>query len=211
LKRGGRQSYSIGLFDTQTGLTRFGARDYDPEVGRWTSRDPIGFSAGDSNLYGYVFQDPVNFVDPSGLEIEVIFWEPVGVGRSSLGHVSVRSGELSYSFAQGGMDIRLFSEYRALNAFRIGTGYILDIPEADAELIAQFLRDYNQDYNYIPTNCVTPIQDALRALYGFGAPGTPTAGQRYVFPISLQHGLVENFPVRQITLYPKGGGQVPMP
>jgi uncharacterized protein RhaS with RHS repeats len=45
---------------------RFGARDYDPEVGRWTAKDPIGFSGGDTNLYGYVVGDPVNLVDPSG-------------------------------------------------------------------------------------------------------------------------------------------------
>lgn len=46
---------------------RFGARDYDPLVGRWASKDPIRFAAGDSNLYGYVMQDPINLVDPSGL------------------------------------------------------------------------------------------------------------------------------------------------
>lgn len=40
---------------------------YDPETGRWTSKDPILFNGGDSNLYGYAFSDPVNFVDPSGL------------------------------------------------------------------------------------------------------------------------------------------------
>ena len=43
------------------------AREYDPETGRWTSKDPILFGGGDTNLYGYVLQDPVNFVDPDGL------------------------------------------------------------------------------------------------------------------------------------------------
>lgn len=28
--------------------------DYDPTVGRWTTKDPIGFAGGDTNLYGYV-------------------------------------------------------------------------------------------------------------------------------------------------------------
>ena len=46
---------------------RFGYRDYDPHTGRWTARDPIGFAGGDSNLYGYVHGDPVNFIDPLGL------------------------------------------------------------------------------------------------------------------------------------------------
>ncbi len=49
---------------------RFGARDYDPETGRWTAKDPIGFGGGDANLYGYVEGDPVNLVDPSGLAVE---------------------------------------------------------------------------------------------------------------------------------------------
>ncbi|MGE9745721.1 RHS repeat-associated core domain-containing protein [Bdellovibrio bacteriovorus] len=58
--------FAGGLFDPDTGLVRFGARDYDPEVGRWTSKDPILFNGGDTNLYGYTFSDPINFVDPSG-------------------------------------------------------------------------------------------------------------------------------------------------
>ena len=59
--------FAGGLYDPQTGLTRFGARDYDPEVGRWTSKDPIGFAGGSAGLYTYVGNDPVNFADPSGL------------------------------------------------------------------------------------------------------------------------------------------------
>ena len=44
----------------------FGARDYDPVIGRWTTPDPLGFAGGDTNLYGYVLQDPVNGIDPYG-------------------------------------------------------------------------------------------------------------------------------------------------
>ena len=59
--------FAGGLYDRDTKLTRFGARDYDAEVGRWTVKDPIGFDGGDTNLYGYVANDPVNNLDPSGL------------------------------------------------------------------------------------------------------------------------------------------------
>lgn len=59
--------FAGGLYDNQTSLVRFGARDYDPETGRWTGKDPIGFNGGDTNLYGYVANDPVNWVDPTGL------------------------------------------------------------------------------------------------------------------------------------------------
>jgi len=55
------------LYDSDTGLTRFGFRDYDAETGRWTAKDPILFGGGDSNLYGFVLQNPVNWIDPWGL------------------------------------------------------------------------------------------------------------------------------------------------
>jgi RHS repeat-associated protein len=65
--------YAGGIYDADTGLVRFGARDYDPETGRWMTRDPIGFAGGDTNLYAYVGGDPVNLVDPTGL----IVWGPI--------------------------------------------------------------------------------------------------------------------------------------
>ena len=58
--------YAGGLYDPDTGLVRYGARDYDPNTGRWTSKDPILFNGGDENLYGYCVGDPVNLVDPTG-------------------------------------------------------------------------------------------------------------------------------------------------
>ena len=58
--------YAGGLYDYRTDLVRFGARDYYPEIGRWTAEDPIGFLSGDVNFYAYCANDPVNFVDPSG-------------------------------------------------------------------------------------------------------------------------------------------------
>jgi RHS repeat-associated protein len=60
--------FAGGLYDTHTELVRFGARDYDPKTGRWTSKDPILFDGGTSNLYEYALNDPVNMVDPDGLQ-----------------------------------------------------------------------------------------------------------------------------------------------
>ncbi len=59
--------FAGGLHDRDTSLIRFGYRDYDPETGRWTAKDPILFAGGDSDLYGYCLNDPVNFADPEGL------------------------------------------------------------------------------------------------------------------------------------------------
>ena len=58
--------FAGGLGDIHTNLVRFGVRDYDPFVGRWTAADPIGFGGGLSNLYSYVGGDPISLVDPSG-------------------------------------------------------------------------------------------------------------------------------------------------
>jgi RHS repeat-associated protein len=58
--------FAGGLYDPDTGLVRFGARDYDAEVGRWTAKDPILFAGGDMNLYGYTNSDPVNYIDVQG-------------------------------------------------------------------------------------------------------------------------------------------------
>jgi RHS repeat-associated protein len=58
--------FAGGLYDKDTGLVRFGARDYDAQTGRWTAKDPILFAGEDTNLYGYVLNDPVNFADANG-------------------------------------------------------------------------------------------------------------------------------------------------
>lgn len=47
-------------------MVRFGVRDYDPETGRWTSKEPILFAVGETSLYGYAGEDPINAIDPSG-------------------------------------------------------------------------------------------------------------------------------------------------
>jgi RHS repeat-associated protein len=57
--------FAGGLYDPDTGLVRFGARDYDPETGRWAAKDPTGFR-GAQNLYAYCGDDPINRVDPDG-------------------------------------------------------------------------------------------------------------------------------------------------
>jgi RHS repeat-associated protein len=59
--------FAGGLYDRDTKLIRFGVRDYDPQTGRWTAKDPIGFRGGSLNLYAYAGNDPINFRDPRGL------------------------------------------------------------------------------------------------------------------------------------------------
>jgi RHS repeat-associated protein len=58
--------FAGGLYDPDTTLLHFGLRNYDPEIGRWITKDPALFTGGDTNLYAYVSNDPVNFIDPDG-------------------------------------------------------------------------------------------------------------------------------------------------
>jgi RHS repeat-associated protein len=70
-----------------TGLYFYRTRYYSPSYQRLVSQDPIGFAGGDANLYGYVWNDPADFVDPPGL------WGVGGTiggeGGTGLGSVAV--------------------------------------------------------------------------------------------------------------------------
>ena len=100
---------------------RFGFRDYDPDIGRWTAKDPIFFAGGDTDLYGYVLNDPVNLIDLDGLRFTFgsqggiigfdYSWETANPGRANL---TVGSGVIvggSFSFGwQSDDNIGLFGE-----------------------------------------------------------------------------------------------------
>jgi RHS repeat-associated protein len=57
--------YAGGLRDPDTRLVRFGARDYDPEIGRWTTKDPL-LTRDNLNSFAYAEGSPVNLRDPNG-------------------------------------------------------------------------------------------------------------------------------------------------
>lgn len=56
----------FGVTEEPNGLDFMRARYYDSEQGRFTSPDPIGLAGGDTNLYRYTFNSPVNYIDPAG-------------------------------------------------------------------------------------------------------------------------------------------------
>ncbi len=60
-------SFTGREWDPETGLYYYRARYYDPKIGRFISEDPIQWRGGDSNFYAYVRNNPVNYLDPSGL------------------------------------------------------------------------------------------------------------------------------------------------
>jgi RHS repeat-associated protein len=89
--------YVGGLFDQDTKLVQFGARDYDSETGRWLSKDPTLFGGGQANLYGYVANNPINGIDPSGLSDINLFPPPSSgsqIGNSD-GNIPATPGSIS--------------------------------------------------------------------------------------------------------------------
>lgn len=73
------------MSDRNAGLGRFYARDFDAEMGRWLVRDPIGFDGGDTNLYSYVGNDPINRIDPSGTTLSDVNIVNVVAGAAMVG------------------------------------------------------------------------------------------------------------------------------
>jgi RHS repeat-associated protein len=100
--------FAGGLYDLDTKLVRFGARDYDAEVGRWTAKDPVDFNGDDTNLYGYVVGDPANWLDPLGLWVldlgATAAWGSGGVA----GGIQITSSGI---FLYGGIGVGLGAGY----------------------------------------------------------------------------------------------------
>ena len=68
-------------YDAEIDLQYNRARYYDQNTGRWISQDPMGFDAGDSNLYRYVNNGPTGATDPSGLQEPAFNFDGRGIGR----------------------------------------------------------------------------------------------------------------------------------
>jgi RHS repeat-associated protein len=142
----GFQPYGFagGLYDPDTHLVHFGARDYDPALGRFLTRDPIGFAGGQSNVYDYAANDPVNFVDPSGL----IFLDKKGTEAQGY-YVDVltdpnASGGVKVLAGIGAAFASLWTECTADKTFTVlitagslGVGSPLAATEAAAEVVAE--------------------------------------------------------------------------
>lgn len=85
--------FAGGLYDSNTGLVQFGARWYDPQIGRWISKDPIKFQGG-YNFYVYVLNNPINLIDRTGLAAQATMLDEGGQGGGGGGVILLPGKEL---------------------------------------------------------------------------------------------------------------------
>jgi RHS repeat-associated protein len=108
-------SYTGKEHDDITRLTYFGARYYDPHLGRFASVDPVGFSESNPmsfNRYSYGNANPYRFVDPDGREVYDVHADVLrktfGYGTAGKGHHWVPFGSTN------GPDMDLSNEARVV-------------------------------------------------------------------------------------------------
>jgi RHS repeat-associated protein len=93
---------SAGFSDEDTGLIYMVNRWYDPSVGMFISRDPIGLAGGSVNLYSYAGNNPVNRIDPIGLSwFSDLFSGGCGGGGGLFGSIADGFRQLGTNISQG--------------------------------------------------------------------------------------------------------------
>ena len=119
--------FASGYLDANTGLYKFGERYYDPQVGRWTQKDPVSGSLGSVNSTNpYVYADnlPNMLVDPSGrfslppLPFSNCQLLTIGLLLALFGILAVaETGGLTLFLAIGGYFLGLLYFYPCVNDF----------------------------------------------------------------------------------------------
>ena len=84
-------------FDEETDLHYNWNRYYDPESGRYSQTDLIGFEGGDVNLYRYVNNNPINLIDTDGLILRPLgkyLFKSIGkkIGKKIAGDDNIEEG-----------------------------------------------------------------------------------------------------------------------
>jgi RHS repeat-associated protein len=127
----GWYAYAGRQFDNEVKLQNNHARWYDATAGRWISQDPLGFDAGDSNLYRYVNNSPTNATDPSGhyliAEGSNFLWNEIVPELKAIGVTSIqhRYGDSSshYILAADPEEIKI-AKLQHPTSWWVTSGYI---------------------------------------------------------------------------------------
>ncbi len=177
-----------------TGLYYYRARYYSPTSQRFISQDPIGFGGGDSNLYGYVGNQPTEYVDPSGLDAIISLYPGFNIGDGyTTGHIGININDPHYTwgFNPANNDWMLPIEVPGAvlpdTQLPIATIDIPTTPDQDQAMLDYIANVYNNPGLYTGTgtdgmNCTSFVRGVLSA---GGVGGLP--------PDSLSNNVPGNF------------------
>lgn len=169
-----------GVMSESNGFYYMRARHYDPKVRRFISEDPIGFEGGDLNLYAYAGNNPLMYIDPTGLELR-IYNRPVDgfIGKIGANHAFLYS---TITRENVGMGINSGNE----NIENLGLQYsVVPNPLSVSEaLVMDHLRENKDTGIWFPwiNDCHTKIDNSL-TFFGLENPGAP-GGRLGEIPIS---------------------------
>ena len=118
-------------YDEETGLHYNYFRYYDPKTGRYLTPDPIGFLGGELNLFSYVNNNPINLIDPLGLEfsdilpgIKKAITEGTIGGAYAVGEATKATADIAmhgHPLAQTALGVAFVSEAAPLTAAAVIT------------------------------------------------------------------------------------------
>ena len=162
-------TYTGREWEPEVGMYFYRARYMDPRLGRFISQDPLAFSAGDINIYAYVLNAPINYVDPYGLDVTVTLYEGAhGFGHTGIG-VNTSSTEGFYPRDGGGFRVIAGMDVPGIiksdTAAQIDTITIHTTPEQDKQIQDEIDRAKASppNYNLQSNNCAQKSADFLNA------------------------------------------------
>lgn len=165
--------FAGGLYDPDTKLTRFRTRDYDPETGRWTAKDPLRFSGGDTNLLAYLANGPVDSVDPFGF-INIL----VGGGGSATAPTGIEgSGGIVFNPGLFGQqaDIGVFGSIGAGGGVNVSGDVFLGFVRGGIENVGGLTANINLTLGPVSITTLTnPVTgEAVGVTFGLGPSAIP--------------------------------------